>query len=647
MTRERQILNLLFKNDQKFTTNQIAAQLNVSARTVKTDIKRLNEELEKHSCSIQTKQGVGLWLDYDEEGERFIRSILYEEQESALIIAPEVRRYYLAAELLFQNGYTSMEALANQFYVSKGTVVNDFNDLKLFWEKFGLTFIKKVKYGICVEGSEMQIRLALTHCLKKAGVKNERISRQRIQPLLKKTDLNGIKEIIRRTEERFQYVLTDISFDEFMIQLSVMGERLARGRSMETGAEITEKDKERRTDFVLSYLLEQMEELMDMEFPKEEADYVKTCMMGLRYHVPMIRDKSREQLRRRSPEMFDYMMEIIRIVDRQYGLELEADEELICALFTHLECMVYRIRSKMYLSNPILDSVKREMFYEYEIASDFVSKFERRFKVKATEGEIGYVAFHIGTAIERIRQRKKESLQVAIVCMTGIGTSQFISTKLKRLFPELEITGIVSGNQAELLKPDTQDFVISTIPITLEGIRVVHISPVLSEADAQKIQKHLAKHKNPDEGAGTSYFYLQRYIHEEISILNCDLKSREEAIQLLGNRMNREGYVDEGFVESVLDRERLSGTAIGSLVAIPHAFTGHILKQGIGLMTLQKPVIWGDRKVQLIFMLSLEAKEDTNFQGIFNEVLEITKDMKIIEQTIKARKFRELIFIKK
>jgi lichenan operon transcriptional antiterminator len=161
LKREKQILNLLFKNQQKFTTSQIAAQLKVSTRTIKADIKKINEELEKYACSIQTKQGVGLWLDYSGEGEKFLKSVLYEDQEN-VYLAQDTRKYRLAVELLLQKDYISMENIANKFYISKGTVVNDFNELEDFWKKFELTFIKKVKYGIRVEGEEGQIRLALT-----------------------------------------------------------------------------------------------------------------------------------------------------------------------------------------------------------------------------------------------------------------------------------------------------------------------------------------------------------------------------------------------------------------------------------------------------------------------------------------------------
>ena len=47
--------------------------------------------------------------------------------------------------------------------------MNDLNELDELWEHYGIRFIKKVKYGIKVEGNESQIRSALLEALKRAG----------------------------------------------------------------------------------------------------------------------------------------------------------------------------------------------------------------------------------------------------------------------------------------------------------------------------------------------------------------------------------------------------------------------------------------------------------------------------------------------
>ena len=76
----------------------------------------------------------------------------------------------------------------------------------------------------------------------------------------------------------------------------------------------------------------------------------------------------------------------------------------------------------------------------------------------------------------------------------------------------------------------------------MEGIPVIQVSPVLSETDIKKIQKFLMKKKEYEPETQKNYEYLQQFLHSEIAMFDCDLKSKEEVIHLLGSRMITEGY---------------------------------------------------------------------------------------------------------
>ena len=65
---------------------------------------------------------------------------------------------------------------------------------------------------------------------------------------------------------------------------------------------------------------------------------------------------------------------------------------------------------------------------------------------------------------------------------------------------------------------------IATVPIELEGIPVIQVSPVLSETDIKKIQKFLMKKKEYEPETQKNYEYLQQFLHSEIAMFDCDLK---------------------------------------------------------------------------------------------------------------------------
>ena len=106
--------------------------------------------------------------------------------------------------------------------------------------------------------------------------------------------------------------------------------------------------------------------------------------------------------------------------------------------------------------------------------------------------------------------------------------------------------------------------------------------------------------------------------------------------------MFQEKYVDHEYVDSVFKREELSSTFVGGIFAMPHAFDGHIHKQGIGLMTLKRPIFWEDEKVQIVFMLAIDSRSKKDFQGIFGEVSNMMEDSVTLEKILKADRFSRL-----
>ncbi len=643
LQREKKILKLLLKNGDKnpLTVSQIAAEANVSTRTIKTDIKNINDELEKNSCRIQTKRGVGIWLDCNPDKREYIESLLYEKADTG--IPSEVRKYYLASVLLNCENYISMESLADRFYVSKTTVLKDLNELESFWKDRDITFIKKVKYGIKVEGTERNIRRAQFQSQKNIIEFSFGNTVDKLQPLYPNIDLERLKETVKETEKEFEFSLTDVSFNEFLIRIGIMVQRVKQGIKSIEPLFSSGENHERKEWLVSQFLRDMIALSEDCVLPDKEVYEITRILKGLRYQVPFHEKGERVWSNNKSLEIFQYMLEILQEIDKKYSLRFCEDDELITSLFNHLETMIHRIQSDMYLENPLLESVKKEMPFEYEIASYIINKFNKRYGIQTTDDEIGYVTFWVGAFLEREAQHQQRQHSVSVICMTGMGTSKFISVKLKRIFPQIEVKKIISKNAVKYLKKEDQDFVITTVPLSIEDIPVVKVSVVLNETDVKNIQRQIDRLNNIEDVNKDIYACLKNYLFEEISILQCDLKTKEEAILLLANRMVNEGYADEGFVESVFEREKISDTYMGSMIAIPHSFLGHILKQGIGILTLKKPVPWGDGQAKIIFMLALDSTtENTIFQDIFKAIYNLTRNIKDIDKILKADELKKL-----
>lgn len=648
LPREKKILELLYSGKGELTTTELANILHISSRTIKADIKHVKEELVSTGCMIHTKTGKGMWLSYDNEGKKFLDNLLLNEENASSII-PETRKYYIALQLLDGDDYVSMESISQSMYVSKGTIVNDVNKLQEFFEKQGLTLEKKVKYGIKVIGNESKLRIAKANVIRKIVVSQGSQVSRKLQPFFEDIELESINVILQEAEEKFSFILSDASYSELLTHLAIIIKRISKGKS----CTITQEELQEYVDSeewpIVEFISQSLQDAFDVDLQDGDKMYIYMNLSAAKLQrdaIPFSTDPMR--LRKTSPQTFATWERIVEKVGEMYNENLLEDNTFKCALFVHLNAMFNRLRNQIHLENPLKRMIKEELAYEFEVATYTAGLLYAEYNVELGEDEICDIALYVGASLEREKaQRKVENPTVTVVCGTGMGTSQFLEAKLKLVFPDMIINKILPISRVEFeLDKSKQNFVISTVPLTLEGIDVINVSPMLNDVDIRKIEEKI----NPDivkktRPANAKYSALFNQMSEKISILKCDCRNKEEVIQLLGGRLYTEGYVDEGFIDSVFKRENLAPTSIGDTFAIPHSFEGHVKKQGIGLMTLKRPIMWGEEKVQIICMLSIDVKLKESFRVIFNELANITKDTAAVEQILNADKFSDIIKI--
>ena len=103
-------------------------------------------------------------------------------------------------------------------------------------------------------------------------------------------------------------------------------------------------------------------------------------------------------------------------------------------------------------------------------------------------------------------------------------------------------------------------------------------------------------------------------------LLNCKAKVKEEVIREVGRILCESGYVEEGYIEGMLQREHTFSTNIGNGIAIPHGVESakkYIKKSGIAIMVFPEGVMWNDSMVKVVIGIA----------GLGDEHLDILSDI--------------------
>lgn len=103
---------------------------------------------------------------------------------------------------------------------------------------------------------------------------------------------------------------------------------------------------------------------------------------------------------------------------------------------------------------------------------------------------------------------------------------------------------------------------------------------------------------------------MTRVIIEEVVDLNLEAETVEETIEKMAQMIYKTGRVNDfkSYLQSVLEREKLSTTGIGFTIAIPHGKSTAVKATTVAFSRLAKPVAWNSldgEDVSMVFLLAV------------------------------------------
>ncbi|MDP2966305.1 MAG: PTS sugar transporter subunit IIA [Pelolinea sp.] len=144
---------------------------------------------------------------------------------------------------------------------------------------------------------------------------------------------------------------------------------------------------------------------------------------------------------------------------------------------------------------------------------------------------------------------------------------------------------------------------------------------------------------------------LEMVISEQLAEIDFEAKDKEEVIKLLSGKMDKMGYVEAGFEEAVLAREREYPTGLPTKipVALCHVEAEYVNRTALAIATLKKPVEFhnmGDPKmvlpVEIVFLLTIvDPKEQVIY---LRKMMEIFKDGTLLKMK-DAQSKKEIVSI--
>ncbi|MGG1613644.1 BglG family transcription antiterminator [Paenibacillus phoenicis] len=650
--RQKQILVLLLGRKHGMTAAEIAAEINVSVRTVHRELDEIEKILAYFGLVLHRKSGTGIsvWSNAEgsEEGEK-----LQEAKRLLLVDKPsdysvEERHLLLICRLLEEQEPCKLFTLAHGLKVTVATISSDLDEVEPWFSRFGLELVRRRGYGVELLGEEQQKRAALCQLAAEhldysdliGGSPENQVSSAtaRLLEVVGTDNLMTVENTLWAMNWSWTEHLSENAYTQLLIRLSVSVNRIKAGRLVSCAGKNRKlppvgggEQDEAETARFASRLVEKLE----LTFPPEEIAYMNGLFSRAKEASP--------ELVQADMELVDTVYRLTENVVKRTGIPFQEDRLLRSGLLEHMGPAFKRIREGSRIRNPLLGAIRKDYDELFGIVREAMNESVAGLEIP--DEEIGFLVMHFGASMERLNQLGL-SVRAILVCSSGLSSSKLLATRLAKEMPQIEVLGNVSWYEAKRLPESDYDLIISTIDLPLPEDRYVKLSPLLTDEDTERLLEYVqrtvlkSRKMTPEpESTKTRAFdkvrSLSVSLNEVVSLLEqFDVRvlnnrgfSLRETVTVALEEMNRlfvppSGSASFGpeewqtkhtvsdvqaVTDRLLEREKMASQVIpGTSLALFHTRTRFVNYRSLALFRLEEPVVLdgGTEVSALLFMLA-------------------------------------------
>ncbi|QCI26962.1 PTS mannitol transporter subunit IICBA [Buchnera aphidicola (Thelaxes californica)] len=251
--------------------------------------------------------------------------------------------------------------------------------------------------------------------------------------------------------------------------------------------------------------------------------------------------------------------------------------------------------------------------------------------------------------------------QVIVACDAGLGSSALASNIFSRELKKMNVANILVSNSAINLLPNDPNILVITHKFLTERAKKkapssLHYSitnfldvemykKIINEVfvyQKNNIQTTISENKNNIKLQTEKMFILSK----ENIFLNCTMKNKETVIQFVGEHLYKLGYVQKEYIDSMLEREKLSTTYLGECIAIPHGTLEgkkFVKKTGIVFVQIPEGVMFGDHKDDIAKLVIGIAANNNEHLHVVSKITNALDDPIILNNLMTTNDKKKII----
>lgn len=601
--RQNEIIKLL-NQYHILSADKIAKMLNVSTKTIRNEIHKINSSLNLNY--IISQKGTGYLIN---------EQIQLEKE-----YASEQNIQYLILKKILNHDFYNFYELADELFISESNLQRYIKRVNEIIQKRNSSIkICRQQNQLYLNGTETEKRQITTYFLMNE-LNQYNFNLSMYQSLFLRIDILELQKIITEFNNAHHLNLRDVESISLVIHVALMLERVIRGNEIINEVDFV-NDEYNHLSIQFANILQIRYEI---KLNKSEIKYLSLLLAG---KVPSIEENDINEVKQ-------FIQQLIIEINESFDVDLQQDSKFADNFLIHLIGLKRRITNHTFLNNPLIKELQKNFPVIYDMSVFIALKIQEFFSTQLYEDEIGYITLHLMGAIERLHT----SLHKKIVLIYPFGQAgyDYIVKKINHIHDlEIEICCQLSMFDAFQIKEYQPDLVISFVHIEEKvGYPIYVCHNLLLEEDIENIYNILK---------GNHTFKKNVFFEKELFHIYNDIENKEDVIHRLCESLYYKGYVDQQYEGLVLAREQIAPTAYGSMFAIPHAVKKAGFATRIAVALLDKPIDWNQQKVRLVFLFCLTKERNEEFDLLFEKLVGLLDESKKVRELLKCKKYEEFL----
>ena len=611
-------------NNELVTSKALAASTGMSERSVKTYLKEVADFCEQNSMTLDRKPGKGMKPCFSDAQ---IGKILDVAGRKSAAVSQKKRQNYISYILLSGWDTYTYALFSEELNVSKNVIMDDINELDAELLLFGIKVHRTAGYGIYATGSEFDIRKAMRHFCRypisdKQVIKTDdhRLSRRAAEVIannFRSVNLSMAVDMIHHVERRFDIIFTDYTFQMLAEYIAIALFRVDVEKELKSGEQ---EQQVQKNGFVM---------IEHENMAKEAAGFLERHH-GISLSQPEIMylamlfscAEGQNRVVMSCEEALSIEDEMIVYLSNLLAANLIENELLRESMRSFLPGSIARTHFGIEIDNPFLSDITQSYASLFTVCFTVSRYYEKYTGAMPSENEIAFIALQVGGALHR----NPMTVRAVLIGAAGYATGSIIAGKIENRVPDVRIVSILSSDRIEHIDEYDCDLILSTIDTRADihkDMRFLYVSPLISAQDEKNIRNKCFELMT---GQSAEVSEFSQMLSEEFIIFEKKAKNRKDVLKRACQLLINKGIVQSEFARDVLEREKVEATAVGCNIAIPHGKPEHVNRCQILVIRLDKPIEWGERMADMIFLLAINFDSVNTTKAFFHDFTKLLNE---------------------